>query len=436
MRRFSVLAMVAAGLASALITTTSFAATPGEQTKADVGTRKRDNADASRLLFEAAIRGDLAEMERQEKRGGDPNARQRGGVTPLINACYTGQPAAVERLIAIGADVNQANDDNEVPILVAATTDKADALVEILLTAGAKADAPDKTGRSPLAVHAMMGRSDAIKRLLKAGAAIDAADDRGATALHVAAARGHAHLMPLLGGEPRLLNRAQKDGQTALMRAALGGKREAVLALSKLGANRQQVDPTTGLNAIGFAIEGGHVPTIKAFLDTGTSADDPVGQKANLLGKAVALDRAEIANFLIAAGARVDAVPQDGMPPLLFATAFKRRSMVKLLLDAKADPNKPAPVTGALPLHLASYLGDLPIVQTLVEHGAEIEKPNPQGGTPLRAAADAGHVDVVRWLLERGAKSKIFDKGLHRPIDYARKNGHAAIVELLQKAER
>jgi len=56
---------------------------------------------------------------------------------------------------------------------------------------------------------------------------------------------------------------------------------------------------------------------------------------------------------------------------------------------------------------------------------------NPQGGTALRSAADAGHIDIVRYLLGLGARSDIRDKFGLLPIDYARRNGHAEIVELL-----
>ena len=54
------------------------------------------------------------------------------------------------------------------------------------------------------------------------------------------------------------------------------------------------------------------------------------------------------------------------------------------------------------------------------------------GWTPLYYAAACGHLDVVRALLNAGADKPIADNDGKKPIDYARKNGHDAIVALLR----
>jgi ankyrin repeat protein len=83
---------------------------------------------------------------------------------------------------------------------------------------------------------------------------------------------------------------------------------------------------------------------------------------------------------------------------------------VRLLLDHGADINDLG-FDGA-PLHLASRCGHIEVVETLLDHGANIEIQDNRGIRPLHSAVSSkrGDVDIVRLLLDRGANINAPDR--------------------------
>lgn len=56
------------------------------------------------------------------------------------------------------------------------------------------------------------------------------------------------------------------------------------------------------------------------------------------------------------------------------------------------------------PLHMAASHGDIALVKTLVELGADINRRGGTfGGAPINEAASNGHVNIVQYLLEQKA---------------------------------
>jgi ankyrin repeat protein len=76
--------------------------------------------------------------------------------------------------------------------------------------------------------------------------------------------------------------------------------------------------------------------------------------------------------------------------------------MMKLLLgrDVVSDAQDDE---GMTPLYLASYEGELEVVQALLRHGASVGCRSIEGWTPLQIASQTGHLGVVQLLFESGA---------------------------------
>lgn len=84
------------------------------------------------------------------------------------------------------------------------------------------------------------------------------------------------------------------------------------------------------------------------------------------------------------------------------------------------------------PLHVASRLGHLEIVRSLLQNAAPMDAKDALGGTPLHLAAHNGHHEVVALLVDHGAAVDLLDDRLAQtPLFSAAARGHAAIVELL-----
>lgn len=105
---------------------------------------------------------------------------------------------------------------------------------------------------------------------------------------------------------------------------------------------------------------------------------------------------------------------------------------VRVILDAGADPNSSC---GMTPLCIAAEKGQLDVVRLLVERGAKINAPEPDGWTPTLFAASSGHAAVLTYLLEMGADANIAaGEKMATPLHVAATYGHAHVAAILLRA--
>lgn len=199
-------------------------------------------------LHHAAATNDVADIERLLDDGGDVDARNQAGRTPLSEAAGRGHLAAVRTLIAHDATVDVYDTRSGfTPLHLAAEGNHA-AVVRRLLAAGARVDARNQWNQTPLWVAAWQawhGNTEVAHILVARGAEIDVADDKGHTPLHMAARAGHTPMVSYLldaGADPT--HRSDK-GLTPLYQAVTGGHVESVRVLLANGA-----DPSVGVDGV------------------------------------------------------------------------------------------------------------------------------------------------------------------------------------------
>ncbi|MFQ5763345.1 MAG: ankyrin repeat domain-containing protein [Rhodospirillales bacterium] len=221
------------------------------------------------------------------------------------------------------------------------------------ITAGANVNAADKTTAFPLAIAAREGHASVVKVLLEAGANPNLESAQGGqTALKVAAARGSNEAIEALldagavidyrGGEYR----SQFSRVTALFVAADRGHAETVKLLIKRGAD-PYAENALGENALTYAVQGGHIDVVNAFVEAGLSIDyvSSTGITPLIAAAFEIVDNRNMFIYLLGAGANVNAqIPKSakmdpdliGMTPLMLtADGF---GDLYLLLYAGADP--------------------------------------------------------------------------------------------------
>ena len=91
---------------------------------------------------------------------------------------------------------------------------------------------------------------------------------------------------------------------------------------------------------------------------------------------------------------------------------------------------------GSTSLHEACYAGHLDVVQTLLQHGANVATMTKRGYTSLHEASYAGHLEVVQTLLKHGANVATMNKDGKTSLHYACWQGHAAVVQTLLQHHR
>ena len=130
-----------------------------------------------------------------------------------------------------------------------------------------------------------------------------------------------------------------------------------------------------------------------------------MGAVIDLLIDAILGSRIAQVAALVARGAPVDSNSPYGSTPLYEAAIQGEAEIVRILLDAGADPNK--------------------------------ESAGKSEGTPLCAAASWGHSEVVRLLLQYGADPNLIertDEVAMTALTWARRNDHDEVVRLLLEA--
>lgn len=382
--------------------------------------------DDKTLVERAAARGRMRELRFLVESGADIKR-----TFPLHDAAEAGRKSAVEYLLSRGVDVNAMNRNGRTALHLAAEQGRT-AVVETLIQAGAFTEArvlpkvmnsirPPEGNMSlidggvvqlatPLHLAANAGHGAVIEALLRGKANIQATNRTGSTALHHAIQRGRWDIFKLLlekGAQPDALD--ARGVTPALMTCS-----------SKLGeVTRSSAQP--------------HSPAdyLRELLARGVDPNGKKGQWIGTLRAAVLVEDLELVETLLKAGANPNALVESNRP-LLF-TVLERQNAVqltrlflqhganihvhgrisnalgaldgnsfewspvfyvlrpqaqdidlqsrnlavlKILLEAGADPNQANPITGLTPIWSVNAPGQ---GEALIEAGADLDRPDRDG---------------------------------------------------------
>ncbi|MGE0884646.1 MAG: ankyrin repeat domain-containing protein [Blastocatellales bacterium] len=127
----------------------------------------------------------------------------------------------------------------------------------------------------------------------------------------------------------------------------------------------------------------------------------------------------------------------DGFPVLGYAAFFGHLETLKVLLEARADPNHQAknPLK-VCPIHSALAFPDeavaLAMTESLLAAGADASARQQAGWTALHAAAAHGSIELINLLIRYDADRNAKNDDGKTPADLAKEKGHTAAAKLLQ----
>jgi uncharacterized protein len=127
-----------------------------------------------------------------------------------------------------------------------------------------------------------------------------------------------------------------------------------------------------------------------------------------------------------------NAFSPDGFQPLGLAAFFGRTEAAELLLARGGEVDTPSRNTQHVTSLHAALAGPAPeIARSLIQAGADVNAVQQDGVTPLHEAAHRGRGDLVQLLLDHGADAAARDGKGRDAADFAREQGHTALLEVL-----
>jgi hypothetical protein len=290
-----------------------------------------------------------------------------------------------------------------------------------LISGGADVNAAQGNGTTPLHWAAYRGDEELVAALLAGGAEADVGNDYGSTPLAEAANVANAAIVEMLleaGADPESPN---GDGQTALMVAVRTGVVDVARPLVRHGADVNARERWRGQTALMWAA-GMNLPDMAEFL-IASGADVTLRAEATDWGRQVTSEP------------RAQYRPTGGLSTLQYAARAGCVRCVRAMVDAGADINAPNP-DGVTPLMVAIDNYNFDVAHLLIEEGANIHVWDWWGRTALYVAIDVNTyfggsgfgavpppleiddertaLDIARLLLERGADPNV-QLVLHRP---------------------
>jgi ankyrin repeat protein len=383
----------------------------------------------------AALNGNAALMEILIKAGADPNAPlTKFGDTVLMMAARTGKTDGIKVLLDHGAQVNATETWGGTTPLMWAVSERHPAAVKMLLDHGGNVNVrsyfvPAATGRgfegsTPVAPKPDQAREEHAGGML--------------TPLMFAAREGDLESGRLLVAAGADVNATCGDGKDALSLAIFDGHYEFASFLVDQHAKVNQAD-VQGFTPLFWAVDRRNMETAPNF------------------PWKVTIDPLPLIRKLLDAGANPNAVAnntprarmREGSPRIVFATALMRAAwsgdleVVKLLLSRGADPHiiskdrettlMAAAGTGFINgYHKARPAAErLEVIKLLVQLGEDVNAADNYGITALMVAANMGEVPIIQYLIDQGADLGAHDLGKKNdgsfgssieplmPIDYA-----------------
>jgi len=391
-------------------------------------------ADGTSALAWAAHWDDLETAELLIRAGANVNAATDYGVTALSLACTNGNGAMVEKLVKAGANANaKLLRTGATVLMTCARTGSAEA-VKSLLEHGADANAKETwRGQTALMWAAEADHVEASRALVEHGAAVSARSQSGFTPLMFAARTGDVELARVLLKAGANVNESTPEDGSVLVVASASGQEKLAIFLLEQGANPNAADGL-GFTPLHYAVQKG-ISNISAVEYVPSLQPPP-----NL---------PELAKALLAHGANPNAriakdypphsrapfrqsLPRSfiGATPFWLAAAAGDVKLMRMLKEGGADPllgtkDKTTPLMAAAGMNrVQDFLeGDetnaLEAVKLAVELGGDVKASNSGGQTALHAAAFTGANPIVQFLVDHGAEVNAKDNAGQTPWSIA-----------------
>lgn len=403
----------AAAIASSLVSISTRPVAPPPVPVASVATPAATSTSTAMsngaLLYKACVAGNLDEVKRLTGSLVDVNYQESTDSykTPLLAACLHYNEAVIRHLLLQPGINPNKNDENNRSALEWAVYMEESGAVELLITKGANVNNVNWVGITPLHLTATCDNAQIAKILIKAGAhrGLRTKEEFGevpanSTAYDIAKARGK---LALYDGILDIDTNPQTVSSSTEVKV---GSVSSVNARSKAKAGSQLrvSSGNTGSTSSSTASSRGSNTSSKSASSVKMSGS----RSANLYaacrdGNLVSIRR------LLADGAYINyqEPSEKNQTPILIALEKGHKEIVNLLLEhPQLDINRCGDRKHTV-LELSVAYCDEVLVRTIIKLGANVDGQNKYGCTALHIALILGSIPVIKSLLDHGARTDI-----------------------------
>ena len=321
-------------------------------------------------------------------RGADVNARNEEGTTPLIRVAQRGDLEVAQFLVDNGADVNVKNNDGATPLIEAAKVGNL-ALAQFLIDKGA-----DTSNSGSLVEAAAKGNLEMVKFLIANRGNVNTKAENGVLPLIAAIGSNNLELVQFL-----VANGADVNARSAL-----------------IFDSSDMPDQSDGTDVQSRWVRTDRIQGHKYWkYGSWRRVSFGNGNVANFLIATPLVVAAgggnlEIAQFLIAHGADVNARDVLIGSPLLWAARSDSLELAEFLMTKGADVNA-RNFNDETPLLWAVQVGNLKLIESLIAKGADVNAKTNSGFTPLLSSLIEDisvnnrevNLDLAELLVAKGA---------------------------------
>lgn len=359
-------------------------------------------ADTSEISLLHAIKNNhRLTIERLLKSFPNTKERDEKGNTPLHLSISRYSRKWATALIKAGADPAAADDEGKTPFHIAASEGNL-FLTRLFLDYGAPVDVADKRGCTPLYLAVNGKNLPLLELLLQRGANINKGDNRGRTPLFQAVGIDpYLITFSWLVKHGASLSAVDHNGRTVLHELMTSRPTKASVArLLRLGLDPLHID-NRGESPLSMGLKWGspeiadymfaQKPDFSALAGKGASITHSWARNGNI----------ELLSRALANGADPNLIDRQGEPLLFAAIEVANASMAELLIKAGAEIECNS-ASGVTILEKAARQSVSEVIRLLLDAGADPNRMGSENLSPLWLAV--GRWDVFALFLEHGAR--------------------------------
>ena len=378
---------------------------------ADVNAMNKENETALTL---ACVKENEGAINVLLNAGADPNIADAHGDTCLHTAVtHECSREVLQAIIDHGVDVNATNKINETALIIACVN-KDEGAISVLLNASADVNITDDAyDDSCLHKAVIQGCStEVLQAIIDHGADIDATNNRNQTALTVACRKKNKSALNVILVARANSNIAHNVYVDTYLHMAVRQRcnKEVLLAVIDHGADVNALNKENE-TALTTSCLAKNEDAITVLLNARANPNIPDADGNSCLHIAVTVKCSEeVIQAIIDHGVNVDATNKKNQTALIIACIKKTEGVIKVLLNAYADPNIADDAYGdTCLLKAVKRKCSIEVLQAIIDHDADVNARNKKNRTALAIACLNKKEAAINILLNAGADPNIAD---------------------------